>query len=173
MRLASENDIDAILSIYDDARKFMIRTGNKNQWINGYPSIKNVIEDLKQKNLYVIEANRINGTKKIAGVVTLTMDEEKNYKKIYAGTWLSNSKYGTIHRLAVSEDYRKIGIAKQLLDNVCAILREHEIHFLRADTHRDNIPMQKFLEKNGFIHCGIIYLDGTEERLAYEYELRE
>ena len=39
---------------------------------------------------------------------------------------------------------------------------------LRIDTHRDNIPMQKLLEKNGFVQCGIIHLSNGDERIAYE-----
>ena len=39
---------------------------------------------------------------------------------------------------------------------------------LRIDTHRDNIPMQKVLKRNGFEYCGIIYLENGDERLAYQ-----
>ena len=39
---------------------------------------------------------------------------------------------------------------------------------LRIDTHRDNIPMQKCLIRNGFEYCGVIYLANGDERLAYQ-----
>ncbi|HNZ83431.1 MAG TPA: GNAT family N-acetyltransferase, partial [Sedimentibacter sp.] len=39
---------------------------------------------------------------------------------------------------------------------------------LKIDTHRDNIPMQNLLNKNGFIRCGIIYLENGDERIAYQ-----
>ena len=42
---------------------------------------------------------------------------------------------------------------------------------IRIDTHRDNIPMQKMLNKNGFIYCGIIYLLDGKERFAFEKPL--
>lgn len=39
---------------------------------------------------------------------------------------------------------------------------------LRADTHRDNLPMQRVLEKAGFSLRGVIYVEDGSERLAYE-----
>ena len=42
----------------------------------------------------------------------------------------------------------------------------------KTDTHENNEPMKKFLEKNGFSYCGVIYLDKEpdvgEKRIAYE-----
>jgi len=39
---------------------------------------------------------------------------------------------------------------------------------LKIDTHRDNVIMQRALEKSGFTYCGIIYLKDGSERLAYQ-----
>ena len=39
---------------------------------------------------------------------------------------------------------------------------------LKIDTHKDNIPMQKVLLRNGFKFCGIIHLENGDERLAYQ-----
>ena len=39
---------------------------------------------------------------------------------------------------------------------------------IRIDTHEDNKPMRRFLEKCGFKFCGIIYLEDGSKRLAYE-----
>jgi predicted GNAT family N-acyltransferase len=33
------------------------------------------------------------------------------------------------------------------------------------------MPMQKFLQNNGFKYCGIIYLEDGNERLAFEKKL--
>ena len=38
VRPATEADLPAIMGIYEKARGFMRRSGNRNQWINGYPS---------------------------------------------------------------------------------------------------------------------------------------
>ena len=39
---------------------------------------------------------------------------------------------------------------------------------LRIDTHRDNYVMQRLLEKNGFVRCGLIDLREGGERIAYQ-----
>jgi RimJ/RimL family protein N-acetyltransferase len=39
---------------------------------------------------------------------------------------------------------------------------------LKIDTHRDNIPMQKVLKRNGFSECGIIYIENGDERIAFQ-----
>ena len=40
---------------------------------------------------------------------------------------------------------------------------------LRIDTHPDNHVMQNLLRKNGFVHCGTVYVvEDTYPRLAFE-----
>ena len=39
---------------------------------------------------------------------------------------------------------------------------------ISIDTHKDNLIMQKFLSKNGFDRCGIIYVEDGTERIAYQ-----
>lgn len=41
---------------------------------------------------------------------------------------------------------------------------------IRIDTHRNNIPMQKTLIKNGYRVCGTIYLENGDERIAFQKE---
>ena len=40
--------------------------------------------------------------------------------------------------------------------------------YLRIDTHKNNLPMQKVIESFGFKRCGIITVRGGE-RIAYDY----
>ena len=51
--LISHANLNKILDIYAHARKFMALTGNPNQWINNYPSIDILSNDLDKKQLYV------------------------------------------------------------------------------------------------------------------------
>ena len=39
---------------------------------------------------------------------------------------------------------------------------------IRIDTHHDNKIMQRLLEQNGFVYCGIIFLADASPRLAYQ-----
>jgi RimJ/RimL family protein N-acetyltransferase len=39
---------------------------------------------------------------------------------------------------------------------------------MRIDTHSNNLPMRRVLEKNGYQYCGIIYVRDGSERLAFQ-----
>ena len=39
---------------------------------------------------------------------------------------------------------------------------------LRIDTHQDNLPMRRCLERNGFSYCGIIHIADGSERIAFQ-----
>ncbi len=46
--------------------------------------------------------------------------------------------------------------------------KQRGIHSIKIDTHQENLPMRRFLEKNAFQYCGIIYLENGDERMAFE-----
>ena len=41
---------------------------------------------------------------------------------------------------------------------------------VRADTHADNVYMQRTLEKSGFVRCGRIYTEDGSPRWAYYHK---
>lgn len=145
------------MDIYSTAREFMHHTGNKNQWVNGYPSQKLIEGDIDAGHSFVLE----NSRGKIVGVFSFIIGEDPTYTKIYDGEWLNAYKYGTIHRIASS------GIEKGVCE-ACFNWAFTQISNIRVDTHRDNKVMQKILAKLNFKYCGIIYLLDGAERLAYQ-----
>lgn len=158
IRLAHKKDIKKIAKIYSDARAFMQSSGNKNQWINGYPDISLIEEDIENDRLYLLE----DGTD-ILAVFVYFFGEDATYKKIYEGKWLNDKKYGVIHRIAVAENAHGKGVSA-----ICFDFAFKKCANLKIDTHKDNIPMQKALLKFGFKYCGIIYLENGSDRLAYQ-----
>ena len=64
------------------------------------------------------------------------------------------------------------GIATKILEFSEKECIKNKILSIKTDTHENNEPMKKFLEKNGFSYCGVIYLDKEpdvgEKRIAYE-----
>lgn len=154
-------DLEQILGIYADAREFMRQNGNSEQWQYTYPDIDTVKEDIAQKNLYKVTDNG-----KISAVFFFKKGEDETYIKIYDGNWLNDRQYGVIHRIAVSKDAHGRGIAKICFDYCFGIINN-----IKIDTHKDNIPMQKALLKNGFKECGIIYLKNGDSRVAFQRSL--
>lgn len=55
IRKATLEDMPVLLEIYERARKFMVSTGNTNQWTNGYPSREILTEDIENNEMYVLE----------------------------------------------------------------------------------------------------------------------
>jgi ribosomal protein S18 acetylase RimI-like enzyme len=70
--------------------------------------------------------------------------------------------------LAVAQSDKRRGVASFLLDNFEGICLDKGINWLRADTHKDNLPMQGLLNKHGFKRVGVIYLENGAQRIAFE-----
>ena len=158
IRKANYKDLEEIRLIYQSARKFMSDNGNPNQWGNNNPPLSRTEEDLRENNLYVVEDD-----KDILAVFFYKYGDDTTYKIIYQGSWLNNSPYGVIHRIAVSDKARGKGIA-----GICFDFAYSQCKNLKIDTHKDNIPMQRALAKHGFKQCGIIHLINGDERIAFQ-----
>lgn len=154
IRRAAIQDLPKIMPLFEKAREFMCCSGNPHQWIDGYPSEEIIRNDIDNGNFYVEERNgRINGA------FAFIIGTEPTYGKIL-GEWPDDKPYGTIHRLASDGSFK--GLTDRCV-NYCL----EKIPTLRADTHKDNHPMQKALERNGFKYCGIIHVANGTPRLAF------
>ena len=155
IRKSTENDISAIEEIYSAAKKFMREAGNKDQWNNGYPNGESARQDVESGIGYVCEDDG-----EVVAVFAFDIAREPTYDVIYDGSWLNSDKYAYIHRVAVKK--HGMGIVDFCFRECFKMFPS-----LKIDTHRDNIPMQRVLLRNGFEYCGIIHLENGDERLAY------
>ena len=158
IRVAELNEVDKIKFIYVNAKSFMDESGNSSQWRNNYPTIELIKEDILKSQCFVC----INEGE-IEGVFCFFEGDEPTYHEIFDGKWLNDKPYGVIHRIAVAKHQK--GIASK-----CIQWCIKKCPNLRIDTHKDNIPMQKTILKNGFSYCGIIKKEDGSERLAYQIQ---
>lgn len=156
IRQAHYEDLDSIMDIYEQARRFMRQQGNLDQWNNGYPQRALMEQDIRCNNCYVCI---LDG--KLVGVFCYFQEPDPTYAQIYEGSWLNDAPYGVIHRIATT--CHRHGIA-----NACYEFALRKCPNLRVDTHHDNRPMQRSLEKFGFRYCGIIHLANGDPRIAYQ-----
>ncbi len=156
IREAILTDLPAIMPVIDAARELMHRSGNVNQWINGYPSEEVIKADIVRHGGFVVTDDE-----RIVAYFAFLPAPEPTYEKIYEGAWLNDEPYYVIHRLASWPDVH--GIFDSVMQWAFTQPRT-----LRIDTHRDNIIMQHNLKKHGFTYCGIIYLLNGDERLAFQ-----
>jgi RimJ/RimL family protein N-acetyltransferase len=96
------------------------------------------------------------------------MENEPTYNEIFEGEWLGNEDYIAIHRVAISVKNRGSGISTAIINYASDYAKSLGRASLRIDTHSGNKVMRRMLEKNGFIHCGTIYLENGDPRVAYE-----
>ena len=164
IRKTAKSDIDRIMIILGEARKSMGKLGI-DQWQYGYPTRDIIKEDIAVGMSYSV---REEGDDEIYGTFCLKTGGEPTYANIYEGVWMTKVDYVAIHRIAVCDAKRGSGMADKMIDFIVAECKANGINSIKVDTHRGNTPMLKFLARNGFIYCGIIYLANGEERIAFE-----
>lgn len=158
IRKTKPTEIDALMDIFEQAKRIMRKDGNMRQWTGNYPSRELIGKDIEQGHSYVC----IGAGGEIVGTFAFILGDDPTYARIYEGEWLDNTlPYGTIHRLAGTEQGKGIAAA-------CLQWCQDRTDSLRADTHRDNRILQHILQKHGFHYCGIIYLANGDERLAFQ-----
>ena len=180
IRPMKEQDLPQLFELYAHARKYMAKTGNPHQWPQYYPSREILLKDIDNGGYVILgerphhqeetldesiskNHNDRNNSEKPAIIGAFILEENANelaYDTI-DGQWLNDEPYAVIHRCATLHNQKGIG---QYFMDWCF----KKCSNIRVDTHRDNLPMIKFLEKNGFTYCGIVHYEGIGERLAYQ-----
>ena len=167
VREAAEGDFETLVSIYSQARKRIAALGI-DQWQarGGYPSRESVLSDMSRRQLYVSE---LGG--RVTAAAALCVGTEQAYNNI-DGEWLQTGEYVTVHRLAAADDALGTGAAAALIARAVEMAKSRGCASVRADTHRGNVVMLRFLEKNGFVKRGTVKYDaikiGDNVRVAYE-----
>ena len=157
IRKAVPDDLERLMEIFDAARKFMVSVGNPNQWVGGYPQRELIATEIESGHCYAC----VDSGDRIVATFCFIPGPDPTYSYIEDGDWPDERPYYVIHRLASDGTCR--GIARLCIDWCFA-----GCSCLRADTHADNKVMQRLLESNGFVRCGIIYLKNGSPRIAYQ-----
>ena len=161
IRHARSEDIPRMMEIYRYAREFMAAHGNPNQWgPTNWPPEELIRQDIRDGHSYVC----VNDGDRIIGTFFFIQgkDIEPSYADITEGGWKDDSPYGVVHRIASAGTVKGAG-------SFCLQWAYEQCGHLRIDTHGDNWVMQDLLKKNGFTHCGTIYVrEDNDPRRAYE-----
>ena len=160
---ASRENIPACVEILSEGRAFQRKQGFV-QWADGYPGSREVEADVKAGKGYVL---KVDGA--IAAYMYLGFDGDPSYPAI-RGAWHTGEPYTVIHRIAIGDGFRGLGLTDVAFRLVEEFSKSHGVYALRIDTHADNKRMQHVVEKNGFSYCGIVMQNGGE-RLAYDKSL--
>ena len=178
IRQATYEDLEALMEIFDGAKKIMRASGNLQQWNDGYPSREVVMRDIEAGHCYVMcetagvderqaagtECGGVGQAESIIGTMALIPGPDPTYSYI-EGEWPGDEPYYVIHRIATAAPGRNV--AKRMYDWAFEHILENGCNVIRIDTHRDNCIMKHILTKYGFKMCGVIYLADGAPRDAY------
>ena len=164
--LAKQEHLPALCRIIADA-KAQLKRMNVDQWQKGYPTEETWVGDIEKGISYVAVENG-----EVLGAFMFQTAPEAAYAKI-DGSWLTEgTPYASLHRVCVAESSKGKGVAGELFRYAFELAKRAGCPSVRIDTHAENLPMQRALEKAGFTPCGTIFLIGGREdgdpRRAYE-----
>lgn len=162
LRYTKLEDIERVMEIIKQAQQYFKEKGI-NQWQNGYPNAKVIENDIKNGHSFVLIKNN-----EIVGTIAISFEGEATYNKIFEGAWKSNDNYAVIHRIAVDQELKGIGLSSEMIKQTELMCNKKSVGSIKVDTHEDNQAMQRSLIKNGFDYCGVIYLADGGKRVAFE-----
>lgn len=164
-RKAKISEIPIIWEILQQAIKRRKEDGS-NQWQDGYPNPTVIKSDIKNEIGFVLTENNV-----VVGYTAVSINNEPEYDKI-KGKWLTNGDYVVFHRVAISENHLKKGLAKKIMQSIEAFALNNNVFSIKADTNYDNLAMLSIFEKFGYSYCGEVYFRNSPRR-AYEKVLKE
>lgn len=170
IRHSTGADLDQIMKIVDDA-KMLLKKEDSPQWQDGHPSREMFAADIKDQTNWVLTVGN-----EIAGTATLQSTPEPAYSEIRDGTWqIIDQPYATIHRVAISSNFRGQHLGKYLFSNLISMGQVQGIKNFRLDTYPKNTRMQHLAESFGFVKRGQVLVDDKIDphRIAFELNIAD
>lgn len=163
--VAKNEHVDRMCEITGQAKRQLKGLG-LDQWQKGYPSREVWLDDVKKGYTYLaVEEGEI------LGIFAFQTTPDISYYEI-DGKWLTDGEYASMHRVCVADESKGKGVAGKMFSYGFEMAEKSGFKAVRIDTHPGNLPMQRALEKAGFVRCGKIKLaEGSEagdERIAFE-----
>jgi predicted metal-dependent hydrolase/GNAT superfamily N-acetyltransferase len=165
-RIGEMADLERVMELVADAQNWF-RNQNIDQWQDGYPTREIISSDISSGENYIVELNSV-----AVATFVVSFSGEPTYSVIKGKGWLNENRYAVVHRIAVADECRRRGIAREILHFTEELCAERGINDIRIDTHRDNRAMRSLLKKMGYTHCGRITLTSGASREAYQKELK-
>ena len=161
IRLATLDDVLAIMQLVAAVIPVMQASGNF-QWDNTYPNAKVFENDIALNQLWVAD---VDG--EIGGITAITTDQDQEYAEV---GWDITETAIVTHRLAVSVNHRRKGIAEALLKQAEIVAQSRGIKILRIDTNSNNKATRLLFPKLGYEFAGEISLSFRPNLRFYCYE---
>ena len=151
IRKATQADLDAIESIYNEVLDDQEQNQNTTNWQRGkYPTRATAEKALRSETLYL----QFDDNGKAVGTAILNHEQLPEYSKIsweYPG---EGEQVFVIHTLCIAPSAAGHGYARQFVDFAEQLGREKGCTTLRLDTYEGNLPARAMYLKLGYRYAG-------------------
>ena len=157
IRLAAEQDIDALEKLYDETNDYLAGGVNYPGWKKGvYPTREDAVAGVAGVCLYVAVCGS-----EIVGSIVLLHEPEPAYLAVKWQLDLDYANVLIIHTFVVSPRFAGQGIGRLLLEFAADHGTKQAIKALRLDVYEKNLPAMSLYEK-----CGFKYIDTVDLGLS-------
>lgn len=165
IRRSTPADLDRIMEIVNQA-KALLKADGSPQWQDGHPNRQMYATDIKEGTNWVLTVGD-----QIAGTATLQLAPEPSYSKIDGSWQRPDDPYATIHRIAISADFRGQHLSNYFMSNLITVGRLQCMANFRLDTHPVNKRVQAIAKHFGFEKRGNILVVDENDPHRYAFEL--
>lgn len=164
-RLATRNDFEEIVTLYQCAIKMMCAQGIE-QWDDIYPNKEVLRDDIRNRQMFLLSFKN-----QIAAAIVLNEKQDDAYK---TGNWSCNTgKIAVIHRLCVHPDFQGKGLGSETVKRCEQLLIKTGYDAIRLDTFLKNSMAMHLYRSLGYQKAGeVIFRKGNfclfEKRLHTE-----
>ena len=146
LRKAAQADFGSVCALYEAVCARMAQDASP-QWVWGeYPNETFIQKTLDAGTLYVAREED-----QLLCAVTIDTHFDPEYADV---NWLFGTKPGAFHRLAIAPEAQGRGLGRQIIADVCEILRAQGCDTLRIDTYAPNVRAQKLYAAVGMRRAG-------------------
>ncbi len=136
-RLATSADIDAVVTLYDEAKKqpFCV-------WNESYPLRADAVSDLDAENLYVLSEGDI-----VIGALSVVSENETDDLPCWQ---IMGEGVREIARVVIAPHHHGHGYARLMVQKMCEILRSRGDRAVHISVSVENVPAMRTYPSVGF-----------------------
>ena len=150
MRFITADDFDIVKNRYIDVIENTPELERHSRWVYGkHPNDEELRSFIDHKELYLLMDDD-----SIAGMVVITMYQDKSYEKISWGEELADDEVATLHLLAVCPEYQGRGLGRRILEEAAKAAKKSGKKAIRLDTMISNLPAQRMYKGAGYSYRG-------------------
>ena len=132
----------------------------------------NNVHGLPPSNVFAADDTRKHGQKVAGGIAHAAVRGRLGVYKDIEGKWSNDLPYVIVHRLAIADEMKRQGMAKQFMLQAEEVSRKKGVYNFRVDTKYDNAYMLRLIDTLGFKYCGEVYYRNNSARKAFEKTIR-